>query len=274
MADVTINSLDPIDELANPDLLVVWDQSSNTAKNISGQQMTTWLTALADGHGGIASIAKTGTSGLIDTYTITYADTSTSTFTVTNGAKGDKGNTGATGASGTPITAVTYTGGGTAGQPGATDTYTCYAGSGNAVGTFSVYNGQNGTGTVKTVNSTNPDANGNVALYTDSTANNWHIRTWADGTLEAWYAHSESFSCTSAYGGFYINGVNTVTFTVPSAFNTVQVCNVSGNSATNGFAGMITFAASISGTVPVLCMSTASGTVSAVVNVYLRGTAA
>lgn len=34
---------------------------------------------------GIASIAKTGTSGLVDTYTITFTDGTTSTFTVTNG---------------------------------------------------------------------------------------------------------------------------------------------------------------------------------------------
>lgn len=34
---------------------------------------------------GITSIAKTGTSGNVDTYTITYNDGSTSTFTVTNG---------------------------------------------------------------------------------------------------------------------------------------------------------------------------------------------
>ena len=35
---------------------------------------------------GITSIAKTGTSGLVDTYTITYSDGTTSTFTVTNGS--------------------------------------------------------------------------------------------------------------------------------------------------------------------------------------------
>ena len=34
---------------------------------------------------GITSITKTGTSGLVDTYTITYSDSTTSTFTVTNG---------------------------------------------------------------------------------------------------------------------------------------------------------------------------------------------
>ena len=37
---------------------------------------------------GIASITKTGTSGLVDTYTITYTDGTTSTYQVTNGADG------------------------------------------------------------------------------------------------------------------------------------------------------------------------------------------
>ena len=43
---------------------------------------------------GIVSIVKTGTSGLVDTYTITYTDDSTSTFTVTNGANGSGGGGG------------------------------------------------------------------------------------------------------------------------------------------------------------------------------------
>lgn len=46
---------------------------------------------------GIKEIKKTGTSGLVDTYTITLADGATSTFTVTNGEKGDKGEKGDTG---------------------------------------------------------------------------------------------------------------------------------------------------------------------------------
>jgi len=37
---------------------------------------------------GIQSITKTGTVGLVDTYTITYSDGTTSTFTVTNGSSG------------------------------------------------------------------------------------------------------------------------------------------------------------------------------------------
>lgn len=46
-------------------------------------------TAQAANLKGISSIAKTGTSGNVDTYTITYTDGSTSTFTVTNGADGN-----------------------------------------------------------------------------------------------------------------------------------------------------------------------------------------
>lgn len=37
---------------------------------------------------GISTITKTGTSGLVDTYTITYTDGTTTTFTVTNGQDG------------------------------------------------------------------------------------------------------------------------------------------------------------------------------------------
>ena len=38
---------------------------------------------------GIASITKTGTSGLVDTYTITFTDGTTTTYTVTNGEDGE-----------------------------------------------------------------------------------------------------------------------------------------------------------------------------------------
>ena len=37
---------------------------------------------------GIESIVKTGTEGLVDTYTITYSNGDTDTFTVTNGRDG------------------------------------------------------------------------------------------------------------------------------------------------------------------------------------------
>ncbi len=50
----------------------------------------------------IASILKTGTDGLVDTYTITYSNGTTSTFTVTNGADGQDGAQGSQGIQGNP----------------------------------------------------------------------------------------------------------------------------------------------------------------------------
>lgn len=41
---------------------------------------------------GISGISKTSTSGLVDTYTISYNNGTTDTFTVKNGEKGDKGD--------------------------------------------------------------------------------------------------------------------------------------------------------------------------------------
>lgn len=70
-------------------------EQTGTAKKLTGQILENWLVSYADGHGGIQSLVKTsstGTNPVIDTYTITYADTTTSTFTVTNGLKGDKGD--------------------------------------------------------------------------------------------------------------------------------------------------------------------------------------
>lgn len=49
---------------------------------------------------GIEKIEKTGTEGLVDTYTITYTNGQIFTYTVTNGSEGDKGETGAQGPEG------------------------------------------------------------------------------------------------------------------------------------------------------------------------------
>jgi hypothetical protein len=69
----------------------------------------------ADGNG-IASITKTATSGLVDTYTITYTDGTTSTFAVTNGKDGANGNKWyrGTGISGKAALPTVYTGSGVA----------------------------------------------------------------------------------------------------------------------------------------------------------------
>ena len=91
MADRSISELVEAREITSTDLFVL--EQSATAKKLSGQTMISFLTKLADGHGGIQAIAKTSTSGLVDTYTVTFADATDTQFTVTNGAKGDKGDT-------------------------------------------------------------------------------------------------------------------------------------------------------------------------------------
>lgn len=93
MADKAIGSLVRTTTLGLNDLLVL--EQNNTAKSISGQDLVNLLAAALDGHGGITSISKTSSSGtnpIIDTYTITFADESITTFTVTNGLKGDQGD--------------------------------------------------------------------------------------------------------------------------------------------------------------------------------------
>lgn len=125
MADKSIDQLNAAEKIYATDLFVL--QQSGSAKKLPGQILLNWLTAAADGHGGIQSISKlntnvladtyritladttifdfvvtngrgvnsiskTSTSGLVDTYTITYNDGTTGSFTVTNGAKGDKGD--------------------------------------------------------------------------------------------------------------------------------------------------------------------------------------
>ena len=90
MADKSISELISATQITESDLFVL--EQGGTAKKLPGQVLVNWLTHYADGHGGVQTIAKTDTSGLTDTYTITFADTSTSTFTVTNG-KGISGIT-------------------------------------------------------------------------------------------------------------------------------------------------------------------------------------
>lgn len=89
MADKSISELVAASSVMSADLFIL--EQSGVAKKLTGQTLENWLVSFADGHGGIQSITKTGTSGLTDTYTILYADTTTSTFTVTNGARGPQG---------------------------------------------------------------------------------------------------------------------------------------------------------------------------------------
>ena len=93
MADKRIDELEAAASVTTNDLFVL--EQAGTAKKLDAQTLENWLLALAQGHGGITGIAKTGTAGtnpVVDTYTITFSDTSTTTFDVTNGVKGDTGD--------------------------------------------------------------------------------------------------------------------------------------------------------------------------------------
>ena len=93
----------------------------------NGEWIDIGVVGIGEPGRGITSITKTGTSGLVDTYTITYTDTTTSTFTVTNGAdgqpgqqgqQGPQGPAGASAGFGTPTATVD----GNTGTPGVTIT--------------------------------------------------------------------------------------------------------------------------------------------------------
>lgn len=83
MADKSVGELIAAQSVTPTDLFVL--EQNGTAKKLTGQILENWLVSFADGHGGIQSIEKLSTSGLVDTYRITLADTTTFDFTVTNG---------------------------------------------------------------------------------------------------------------------------------------------------------------------------------------------
>ena len=271
MADKSIGDLNIAPGSIDDSNTLLVCQQAGAAYKLDGHTFILALTSILDGHGGISSItytppvspsltgtmvitladqsttsvniqngkgitniAKTGTSGLNDTYTITYNDGTTSTFVVKNGAKGDtgdawyvwiryagseptrdadigttpdnwmgiysgtsstapthytdydwfciKGDTGATGAAATLTTQnVSYqtSSSGTVAPSGSWTTTipTVTPGdflwtrtqlqfnTGSPITSYSVSRyGIDGTGSVVTVNSVSPDANGNVAL--------------------------------------------------------------------------------------------------------------
>lgn len=94
MADKQISDLVAATSIQVADLFVL--EQSGTAKKLTGQILVNYLTSIADGHGGIASITWTtsGTAGDGQYHyaTIHYADTTTSTFTIQDGYKGDTGD--------------------------------------------------------------------------------------------------------------------------------------------------------------------------------------
>ena len=164
----------------------VWD-------TVSEQYVDSGVDARGDdGEDGtsIANITKTGTSGLVDTYTVTLTDGTTYTFTVTNGQNGtdgQDGQDGADGEDGVGIADIEKTS-----TVGLVDTYTITL-TDQTTYTFTVTNGQNAipgggtTGQVLTkLSNTSGDAgwqtpasgSSSLADLTDTT-----ITTPADGEV-------------------------------------------------------------------------------------------
>lgn len=88
--DRQISALEEATNIYVNDLFVL--QQDNKAKKLTGQTLIANLAEELDGHGGITSIVLASTVGREKTYTITYADGSTSNFVVTDGEKGDTGD--------------------------------------------------------------------------------------------------------------------------------------------------------------------------------------
>lgn len=136
IVDGVEGGVDPVEETTLSNLIAeVNDALSSVSEVVQG----------ADGRG-ITSITKTGTNGLVDTYTITYTDATTSTFEVTNGKDGVDGVDGADGADGTNgtdgrgIVNITKTS-----TSGLVDTYTILY-TDETTSTFTVTNGKDGSG--------------------------------------------------------------------------------------------------------------------------------
>lgn len=174
-------TVDPATEGSDNDFYIN-TVSMDVFKKVTG----TWELQVNIEGNGIDNIAKTGTVGLVDVYTITYTDTTTSTFDVTNArsvadisfdsttdVSGLAGVAGAVdtylvtyndattstyeianGSDGATIDHLTRTvGDGTAGT---TDTYTVYADVDELeqLGTFNVYNGTDGNGVINDTTTT------------------------------------------------------------------------------------------------------------------------
>lgn len=83
VAGLRIDQLPSASTVEGDDFFVL--QQNAVAKKLPGSTLIAQLAAALDGHGGIQSIEKTETKGLVDTFTVTFADGTTASFTVTNG---------------------------------------------------------------------------------------------------------------------------------------------------------------------------------------------
>lgn len=126
---------------------------------------------------GIKSIAKTGTSGTVDTYTITMDDDTLYTFTVTNGSS---------------IASITKTG-----SSGLVDTYTITLTDGST-STFTVTNG-NTTSVIDETELADGTTSHQLSITINDTPYHWHGMTYADKTVTLSDQADTTVTMTSSY---------------------------------------------------------------------------
>ena len=86
-------------------MLILLTACGNKGKDNQGPQGVQGIQG--ETGNGILNVVKTATDGLIDTYTITFTNGDTTTFTVTNGAQGIQGIQGIPGRDGhTPVITI------------------------------------------------------------------------------------------------------------------------------------------------------------------------
>lgn len=172
---------------------------------------------IGDEGRGVSSIAKTSTEGLVDTYTITYSDDTTETFTVTNGA---------TGATGKGISGIAKTG-----TSGKVDTYTITF-TDSTQSTFTVTNGNDGANGRGIKSVTLTDTEGLVKTYTitftDNTTTTFTVNDGAQGVQGPAGNGIKTIAKTSTAG-------NVDTYTITLDDNTTETFTVTnGTNGTNG----------------------------------------
>lgn len=234
MADKQISDLSGASEVTPASLFVI--EQNGEAKKLTGLTLIAWMTAYADGHGGIQSITKTGSTGtdpVVDEYRINYSDGTYNTFTITNGLKGDPGPEGppltidsysvdyAASASGTVVpsewqgTVPSVTGGNYLW----TRTTVVYGDGTNVVSYSVARSGIDGLGSVSSVAGVSPDGSGNVPL----TPSNIGAASLVGGKVDPGEAssaigsYSASFTLSLSDAGKLIKLTNSsaITITIP-----------------------------------------------------------
>lgn len=217
MADKSISELVAAEKIKATDLFVL--EQDGTAKKVTGQILENWLVSFADGHGGIQSIEKAGTTGLVDTYRITLADTTTFDFVVTNGKS---------------ITGITKTA-----TAGLVDTYTIRYNDGTE-SSFVVANGRGIKSWEETVDGL---SHTHTITYNDGTSDTFTVKDGEKGdkgdNAYTWikYASQEPTSDSHSMGDVPDNwmGVYTGTAeTAPTDWTAYQWYCIKGEKGTTG----------------------------------------